>query len=160
MLTCFDFHMLLCSHALMFTHFDDCVLPCLHALTITCPLTCMPLFSYAWMLWWLLAYMFKCFDDCMLTCINIHKFDIHTHLHIRWSYIGLEAKVIVLSDVCALKCFDDYAEGIGRLEVYVLGCLNTYILVYSHNHILICSQDEMCVCFHALLITCLHVYLL
>ena len=47
MSTCFGDHMLLCSHALMFTRFDDHMLLCLHALMITCPLTFMPLFSYA-----------------------------------------------------------------------------------------------------------------
>ena len=98
-LTCFDVHMLLCSHTLIFTHFDDRVLPCLHTLMITCPLTCMPLFSYAWMLWWLLAYMFKCFDDCMLTCTDIHKFDIHTHVHTWWSCNRLGGK----SD-CIIGC--------------------------------------------------------
>ena len=115
MFTCFDIHMLLCSHALMiistclyalmlicldtfmigcsfvnmlrwshafkFIYHDDRVLPHLHTLVITCPLTCMPSSLYAWTLWCLPTPILKCFNDRMLTCIDIHMFDIHTHVH-------------------------------------------------------------------------------
>ena len=94
MIKCSHVYLLWWSHALMFTCFDDRVLLRLHALMITCPLTYMPLFSYARMLWWLLAYMFKCFDNCMLTCIDIHKFNIHTYVHTRWSCNRLGGKSV------------------------------------------------------------------
>ena len=52
-------HMLLCSHTLMFTCFDDYILPCLYALMITCHL-----------LVYCHSHMIGCFDDYLLICSN------------------------------------------------------------------------------------------
>ena len=101
-------HMPLCSHILtclpahMSTCFNDSMLPCSHALMFT--------YSHAYMLWWFHAYMLWWSHAPMVTCIDIHTFDIHTHVHLDdYMSICLEAKVIVQLDVCALKFFDDYA---------------------------------------------------
>ena len=72
MIKCSYVYLLKWSLAPMFMFFDDHM-----------PFTCMPSFSYDWMLWWLLAHMFKCLIDCMLTCVDIHMFDIHTQVHTR-----------------------------------------------------------------------------
>ena len=77
MFTCFDDHMLpyalaltiACSHA--FTLWDH-LLQSLHALIIPC--------SHAHILWWS--------HFALLTCIDIHLFDIYTHVHILgWWYV-------------------------------------------------------------------------
>ena len=87
MSTCVDYHMLLSSHVLILTCFDDhthtyfnyLTLSCLHALTRPCLLACMPWWlictnnfiiacSYVHMIYWSHAFMFTCLDDRMLPC--------------------------------------------------------------------------------------------
>ena len=82
-IACSNIHKLYWWHASMFTDLDDRMLPCLHAFIITCPLTNIPSYSYAWTLWCLLAPMFKCFDYSIHTCIDILMFNIHTHVQTR-----------------------------------------------------------------------------
>ena len=118
--------------------------------------------------------MFKCFDDCVLTCIDIHMFDIRTHMHTRWSCNRLEGiSDHVVEHTCTQilwkLCLN--AKEIGRLKICALGCFNTHMLVYSHDHILICANDQnacmfscfvdnMLTCVLALTITHSHVYML
>ena len=125
MSTCFNDSMLPCSHALiptclnahMLTCPNDHMLPCSHALMFT--------YSYAYMLWWSHAYMLWWSHAPMVTCIDIHMFNIHTHVHLDdYMSICLEAKVIVQLDVCALKFFDDYT--------WMMRWLGGKRYVYSH----------------------------
>ena len=63
--------------------------------------------------------MLECFDDYLLICSNVLTIAcshaqiftslISTHMCTHGDHIGLETKVIALSDVRVLKCFDDYA---------------------------------------------------
>ena len=138
------------SHTLMFTCFDDRMLPCLYALMITCHLL---VCRHSHMTGC------KCFDDCMLTCVDIHMFDIHTRVHTRWlwniySLGGISDCVVGCTCAQILWWLCLYAEEIGRLKLCVLECLNANRLVCSHNHILVCSNDQMLVCSYALLMAC------
>ena len=92
MLKCFIDYEHLCSHATMMECFFIYMLWWSHAHLHVCPLACMPSRSYAWTPWWLPTTILKCFDDCMLTCIDIHMFDIHTHVHTLgwWNVYWLE----------------------------------------------------------------------
>ena len=103
--------MLLCSTFLMFTCFDDRMLPSPYALLITCDLPVCHIshligrfddylikYSNALMIASSLASMFTCL-------ISTHEC---THDDREMSIV-LEAQVIVLSDVRALKYFDDCA---------------------------------------------------
>ena len=146
MITCSYVHMLCWSHASMFTCLDNSMLPCLHAFIIAYPLACMPSSSNAWTLWWLPTPMLKCFNDCMLTCVDIHMFEIHTHVHTcgSWNVYwlgGISECVVGCTYAQMLRRLCLNAEDIGKLEVCVLGYLNTHMLVCSHDHMLVCSHD-------------------
>ena len=117
------------------------------------------------MLGWLPAHMFKCVNDCMPTCIDIHMFNIHTHMPTQYSWKVNRLNGItdtVVERTCAQMlwqlCLN--IKEIGRLEVCVFGCFNAHMLVYSHEHILVYSHDQMLACSHTSLIICSHVYLL
>ena len=130
--------MLLCSHVLLFTCLDDSMLPCLHAFIIAYPLACMPSSLNAWTLWWLPTSMLKCFNDCMLIYIDIHLFEIHTHVHTcgSWNVYwlgGISECVVGCTHAQMLRRFCLNDEDIRKLEVCVLGCLNTHMLVCSHG---------------------------
>ena len=92
MSTCFDDHMLLYSHALMFIWFYVHRFQCLYAPMST--------YFYVQMLF---DYVLTCID---ITClISTHMC---THLGDEMS-IGLKAKVIVYLHFRELNCFDDCA---------------------------------------------------
>ena len=154
MCTCFGDHMFTCLHALVITCSNVYKLGCSNSLMITCPLTCITSCSYAWTIWWLHATVFKCFYNFMLTSIDIHSYDIHTHLHTHGcQYVyrlgGLNDHVVGRSCAQTLWRFCFNAEVIGRLKVCALGFLNAHMLVYSNDRMLVCSHDQMLVYFHS-----------
>ena len=137
MSTYLDNHTLLCSHELMFTCFDDCMLSD-HMLT------------------YLYAFMLICF-----TCIDIYMFDIHTCGSLNVYKLG-GISDCVMGCTCAQMLWQLFlnAEEIGRLEVCLLGCINGHMLLCYHDHNIVYSHDQMLVFSHSLKITCSHVYLL
>ena len=128
----------------MITCHNDRVLPCLHASIINCLLACMPSSSYAWTFWWLPTLILKCFINRMLICIDIHMFDIHTHVHILGWWLGLKwlcSRKSVHSNALMifLECWDDWE--IKDKCISVLKCLYAWyshalLITYSHLSLL------------------------
>ena len=134
--------------------------------------------SHAWTLWWLPTPVLKCFANSMLTYIDIHMFDIHTHVHTLrwWNVYWLEGK-----NDCIVGRFNTQmswwlclnAEMIGRLQVCVFGCFNAYMHICSHDRMVVCSQallityshwlcfdDKMLSCQLSLMISCFYAHFL
>ena len=83
MITCFCVHMFWYSHTSLITCFDYRILLCLHALTRTCPVAYMPRCSYAQILLWLDVPMLTCFVDHMY--LSSHAMMIECfHVYMLW----------------------------------------------------------------------------
>ena len=157
MSTCLNALMLICSDTFMIESYYVNMLCWSHAMMIECFHVYVLWWSHAWKLWWLPTPVLKCVTNSMLTCIDIHMFDIHTHVHTLgwWNVYWLEGK-----NDCIVGRFNTQmswwlclnVEMIGRLQVCVFGCFNAYMHICSHDHMVVCSQ--------ALLITYSHLTLL
>ena len=75
--TFFKDHMLLCLTSLMFTHFDDRMLPSLYALMSTCDL---PVCHLSHLIGRFDGYLLI-YSNALMTCVDVHMFDIHTRVH-------------------------------------------------------------------------------
>ena len=131
MSTCFNDHMLLCSHAFIFTCF------------------------YFHLFRWLYAPMFKCFYNHMPTYVNalmiaylnalIFACLISIHMHTRGSWNvyrlgGINDHVVGLTCAQMLWWLCLNAGEIGRLEVCVLRFFSAHRLVCSHDVMLKCEH--------------------
>ena len=183
MCTCFDDHMLLCLHALMFTCFyvhiflwsfaplstcfDDHMLPFLQALTRTSPPTCTPWCSYAWTLYDCMllcshtllitcfyVHMCTCFDDHILLCLHALMFTcFYVHMF-RWLFAPLST----CFDDCMLPCL----QALMRTSppACTPWCSYTWTLLWLHAPMFTCFVDHMLLCSHASMLVCSLVYII
>ena len=169
MSTCFDDHMLLFYHALMFTCFyvnvfqwsyapmstcfDDHKPICLYVFMLICLDALMITHSYIEMLWLLHAHMhwyshvwypYTCAHSCVMKCLLARR--------LKWScrrtFMPLNALTIVL------ECWGDWE--IRSICTWLLKCLYAWMLPCEQAS----SHDHMVICSHALLITHSHLLLL
>ena len=166
MCTCFDDHMLLCLHALMFTFFYDRLLPYLHVLMIVCSYSYklwreqvhqlvhlnahmlehfMIACSYVHILCWSHAFMFKCVLALMITCFYVYMF---------WCS---HAFMFTCFDDCLLPCL--HALTIVCSHAYKLWWEQVHRLVHLDVHLLGHFYNCMLLYSHALLITCFYVHM-
>ena len=119
---------------------------------------------------------FKFFDDCLFTCIDIHIFDIHTHVHTSGSlnvYSLWDISDCLVGCMCIQMLWWLYLKCLGDLEnrsmcTWVLKCSYACVFLQSHYCLLSwsngcifsCFIDNMHTCVLALMITCSHVYML
>ena len=129
MFDCSNLHLLWWSHAPMFTCLDNRLLPWSNALIIT--------FSHSRMLWWLNAQVLK--------CIDIHMFNINTHVYSLWWWCvylfgGFRDPVgrlcAQMFDKCAWMQRSLYDKRYLYFVAQMLICLYANMLVWFYAHML------------------------
>ena len=151
---CFDDHILLYSHALMFIYSTftcpgDHMLLYLQALTITCPHACMPSCSYVWTVWWSHAHIMYAL---ILTCSYILGF---SHVYMLWLSYSL---MLTCLDDHMLICFDE--QMLPRSMPWSPWSSHAYMLRWLHSPMLTFININMFdICMHVHIVRWWYVYI-